>query len=168
MYPLNPMCPLTLNQPCKTAVLWDRQNVNFPKKQPVVQTIIQWLEQQQCQIIDAVVSDDWAKAPKNIQAAFNEFSIFFQLQATTDKPNRADNALINYGIKHICPNPEVERGILLSSDGDFLPLVKRLKLAGKEVWVIYQTTPNKKLIGAADRCIPFQEIIYPSLSLCSA
>jgi len=136
------------------SVLLDGQNVGCGF---LFQELINWLSQQG-EIYSLMAAYEWEKVPGAFKKACLDFPGVTPIYAPTDKRNRADHYLIDSGDKQVLPISAIKRVILMSSDGDFAPLVKRLKAAGKEVWVIYQTKLSEKLKKAADRCISLQEL----------
>ena len=140
------------------AVLWDLENTSCKKCAYPIQGLVRYL-QSHGSIYDRSVFHDFKGTNDPVLEKFEDAG-FTPVMVTTRTSNNADRVLMNYARKHFVPKSAINTVVLVSSDGDFTPLVKELKRAGKKVWVVYKNQPSVKLLQAADRCIPWSAITF--------
>ena len=137
----------------RIVVLWDLQNTPCKKRNYPIAALLNYLKK--CGSIEYAAvfhefknRDDWEKF---------EDAGFCPILASTRKKNNADYVITNHA-NNLLHNPNLTIVAFVTSDGDFIPLVKDLQNAGKKVWVIHKNELSQKLRLAADRCIPWSEI----------
>jgi len=133
------------------AILWDWQNVKATTEEQV-QKLLNFA-QQIGTISDKTVWAHWRKENPIWEEHFDDQNFNCQnAPASKKKKNNADRKLIEHGEKNILPDPDIKVVILLSADGDFAGLVRKLKQSGKKVIVIGQVLDkiSHKLCKLAD------------------
>ena len=135
-------------------ILWDLQNTPCKKGNYPIQEVKHFFQRSGSIKIYYKVFHDFKgtrdPAFKNFEnAGFETYLV------STDTRNNADRRIIE-SARNLHSN--ITTLVLITSDGDFTPLVKELQQAGKKVWVIYKNKLNHKLRLAADRCIPWSDL----------
>lgn len=134
------------------AFLWDLQNVHpsieqvccvdsFAKE---IGTVVRKYK---------FVYGHWSGSQEKWEPIFDELNFTcINAPASKAKPNHADEMMIDTGLEYILNNPTISTVILLSKDRDFVPLVQKLKAAGKKVILVTDSEEKtsralKKMVG---------------------
>ncbi|MBD2090945.1 NYN domain-containing protein [Microcoleus sp. FACHB-1515] len=141
------------------AILWDWQNVRASAKEQIEKLI------SFAQTIGTVsyknVYAHWRCEKAKWEELFDNLSFrCSNAPASKSNKNNADRKLIADCEQFIVNDPSIKTVILVSEDGDFKTLVRKLKQAGKEVIVIAQCLEkaNRKLVQLASKAYRLNQL----------
>ncbi|KOR36029.1 MULTISPECIES: NYN domain-containing protein [Planktothricoides] len=139
----------------QVAIYWDWQNVHFKSQGKFRDKVIALVEfaKKLGSVKVMNVYAHWRKETPLVEDTFDDLDFKCRnVPASKAKKNNADKKLIKDCQEDISSNPHISTVILLSKDGDFVPLVRELKAAGKKVILISDSdkTTNQKLKNMVD------------------
>lgn len=129
----------------QVAIYWDWQNVRLKSQGKFRDKVIALVEfaKKLGSVKVMNVYAHWRKETPLVEDTFDDLDFNCRnAPASKAKKNNADKKLIDDCQKDISSNPGISTVILLSKDGDFVPLVRELKAAGKKVILITNSEKN--------------------------
>lgn len=141
-------------------ILWDIENVTPPQNTNYIQLVLETVSKGG-RVSYAMAFGDWNKDTiKNIahELYINNFELIHVPKTGKDS---ADMSLITHGVELIFQYPHIDKFVLISGDGHFLPLLLSQKKYGKETSVICDVKNNasEDLLKMADNYFDYREII---------
>jgi uncharacterized Zn ribbon protein len=121
------------------ALYWDWQNIRATGNH--IAQVLNFAGSQGC-IKTKLACAQWKKEPDCHGVVLHRLG--FDCLHVPDGRNNADQKLINH-CRHLAETSTLQTVVLISNDGDFVPLIRELKLKGIRVIVIGTSHCNKRL-----------------------
>lgn len=140
----------------RVAIYGDFQNVRISPKQ--IPSFYRWLNQKGKLLIFKGYAY-WRKEAESFEQSIFNAGID-PLNVPSLEENAVDNLLIKHCKQDTSSNPKIKLVILITGDGDFIPLVKYLQELGIKVMLIYRcANASQKLIEAVDEAYDIDKLL---------